>query len=179
MNKPVKLQSIKRTDAHDRLIELQKQADHISQGCQDCIKNRPEEFGNHPFYIFAHKREIGQDERFSLFLEYGSFDKVPTHRLIWQPRLTKPKMEENSMLFKYYPKNDVIKVIWMLPARELWDQYSKGKLSENKVVSESIYDFKNNKVKMEEKEEDDLSDKMIDTIYNSMGKEKKWKKQLT
>jgi hypothetical protein len=172
MNKPVKLQSIKRTDAHDRYLELQKQADHISQGCQDCIKNRPDQFGNHPFYIFAHKRELGQDERFSLFLERGTLTDLPTHRLIWQPRLTKPKMEDNSMLFKYYPQNDTIKVIWMLPARELWEQYTKGKLSENQVVCESIYDFKNNKAKMEEREDDDLSDKLIDSIYSSIKQSK-------
>ena len=104
---------INRLETHDRLLEFQKQADEISQGCKDCIDNRPKEFGNHPFYIFAHKREIGIDERFSLMITQGIPDitKVPTHRMIWQPRLKKPEAQINSMLFKYYPKEDIINII--------------------------------------------------------------------
>lgn len=138
-------------DAHDRLQHFTKQGFDIAECCQDLINKRP--YGDHPFYIFAHTRTD----------EDGT-----TKRLIWQPRLTKPKAQTNSMLFKAYPGTDMIKVIWMIPAREMWDQYTKGKLTENKTVSESIYDFENNRAKLEQKEEDDLSDEKIDQIYKEI-----------
>ncbi len=164
-------------DAHDRLEEVQKQRDVIGEYCQQIIDAMP--FGNYPFYIFAHKREIGVDERFSAFMQggYSSLEEVPTHRLIWQPRLTKPKVQTNSMLFKGYPMSDEIKVIWMLPSRELWDQYKKGNLTENKTVIESIYDAENNRERLEAKEPDDLSDEAVEKIYEQIGKEDRWKKK--
>lgn len=183
MNEPIKLKTIDKLDAHDRLLELHKEADYISQGCQDCINNRPQEFGNHPFYIFAHKRELSFDERHSLWIQdleqafknmnerrWTNFEEVPSTRLIWSPRLTKPSTQTNSMLFKAYPPGDTIKIIWMIPDPSLWDQYTQGKLAENKVVSESIYDFKNNKRKLEAKEDDDLSDFEINAIYDAISK---------
>ncbi len=138
-------------DAHDRYEHFRKQSFSIAECCQDLINQRP--FGEHAFYIFAHART---DE-----------DGV-TKRLIWQPRLTKPKAQTNSMLFKAYPGSDNIKVIWMIPARELWGQYKKGNLTENQTVSESIYDFQNNRESLEAKEDDDLSDDQIDAIYRQI-----------
>lgn len=169
-------------DAHDRLLQFQKQADYISQGCQDCIKQRPEEFGAHAFYIFAHKRELGIDERVAIYNQdlqqsitnhfyvrkYMSMEQVPTHRLIWSPRLTKPKAQSNSMLFKYYPKTDQIKIIWIIPARELWEQYAKDNLTADKIVSESIHDFRNNPGKMELPEDDDLTNDQVNAIYTQI-----------
>ena len=170
---------INRSDAHDRFQHFTSQAFDIGQTCQNIIDKRP--FGNFPFYIFAHKREIGIDERISIFnmdiiipgkdRTYKCLADVPTARLIWQPRLTKPKAQENSMLFKAYPGSDEIKVIWMIPARELWDQYTKGKMTENRTVCESIYEFMNNKEKLEAKESDDLSDAVIDSIYLTISQE--------
>jgi hypothetical protein len=145
---PVKINPL---DAHDRYEHLTKQSFDIAECCQDLINQRP--FGDHPFYIFAHARTE----------EDGA-----TKRLIWQPRLTKPKAQTNSMLFKAYPGTDLIKVIWMIPARELWGQYAKGKLTENKTVSESIYDFQNNRNKLEEKEADDMTDEQVDIIYKEI-----------
>jgi hypothetical protein len=142
---------IDRLDAHDRFEYFTKQSFDIGECCQDLINKRP--FGDYPFYIFAHART---DE-----------DGV-TKRLIWQPRLTKPKAQTNSMLFKAYPGTDVIKVIWMIPAPELWSQYAKGLMTQNKTVSESIEDFQHNRNKLEEKEEDDLSDEKIDAIYKEI-----------
>lgn len=135
-------------DAHDRYEHFTKQSFNIAECCQDLINKRP--FGDHPFYIFAHSR---------------TDDDGVTKRLIWQPRLTKPKAQTNSMLFKAYPGTDVIKVIWMIPARELWSQYDKGKLTQNKTVSESIHNFQNNRERLEQKEDDDLGDIQIDAIY--------------
>ena len=140
-------------DAHDRLQHFHKQADLISKGCQDCIANRPEEFGIRPFYIFAHART--ED------------DQPGIKRLIWQPRLSKPKAQSNSMLFKCYPP-DKIKIIWMLPAKEMWEQYVKGNLTEHQNVCESIHLFKTDKNRLEVKEDDDLDDETINQIYQSI-----------
>ena len=161
---------INRLDAHDRLQHFTSQSFDIGECCQDLINKRP--FGEYAFYIFAHTRTIGMDEKFKLFLtgKYKAMEDVPEKTLIWQPRLTKPKAQTNSMLFKAYPGTDVIKVIWMIPAREMWEQYTKGKITQNKTVSESIHDFQFNRNKLEEKEADDLSEEKIDSIYREISR---------
>lgn len=141
---------INHLDAHDRLLVFNKQADTISKGCEECIKNRPEEFQNHPFYIFAHAR---------------TDDDGITKRLIWMPRLSKPSAQENSMLFKFYPNTETIKIMWIIPSRELWKQYEKDLMTENETISNSIYMFKHHKDKLEAKDPDDLSESHIDAIY--------------
>lgn len=142
---------INRLDAHDRYKHLLKQEMDIGACCQSLIDQRP--FGDHPFYIFAHTR---------------THEDGVNKRLIWQPRLTKPKPETNSMLFKGYPGTDNVKVIWMIPARELWAQYKKGNLTENQTVSQSIYDFEHHREKLAAKEADDLTDPQIDNIYKNI-----------
>src|SRR5271163_3631557 len=144
---------ISRIDAHDRFEHFKKQDFSISECCQDLINQKP--FGNVPFYIFAHAR---------------TDDDGVTKRLIWQPRLTKPKAQTNSMLFKAYPKTDLIKIIWMIPARELWGQFEKGKLTQSSIVCNSIEAFKAEREKLEAKEDDDLSDPEIDKIYEEIRK---------
>lgn len=140
-------------DAHDRYQHFTKQSFDISECCEDLIKKKP--FGDHPFYIFAHAR---------------TEEDGVTKRLIWQPRLTKPKAQTNSMLFKAYPGTDMIKVIWMIPARELWGQFEYGKMTQNQTVIESIEAFRNNREKLEAKESDDLSDEAINLIYLEIAK---------
>jgi hypothetical protein len=170
---------INRLETHDRLLEFKKQADYISQGAQDCIKNRPEEFENYPFYIFAHKREINIDERFSIAVDCRiPLDQVPTHRMIWIPRLKKPEAQINSILLKHYPKEDVINVIWMIPEPELWDEYLTGKMCENKTVSDSVRLFKTDKKKLEADEPDDLSDEKVKEIYRKIGIRQKPKRPI-
>jgi hypothetical protein len=147
---------IDRLETHDRYTYLKKQNFSIGECCQDLIDKRP--FGNHPFYIFAHAR---------------TDDDGVTKRLIWQPRLTKPKAQTNSMLFKAYPGTDILKVIWMIPERELWGQFKTGLITENKTVSESISLFLHDRKALEAKESDDLEDYQIDSIYreiSSIGK---------
>lgn len=178
---------IDRLETHDRFQHFTNQAFDIGKTCQKIIDERP--FGDHAFYIFTHKREIALDERISIFNEdlhrvitptgallartpqYHSLADVPTARIIWQPRLTKPQAQENSMLFKAYPGTDEIKVIWMIPDRPLWDQYTKGKMLENKTVSESIHDFLHNKDKLEARDPDDLPDWRINEIYKEISRE--------
>ena len=148
-------------DAHDRFQHFKKQNFDIAECCQNLINQKP--FGDHPFYLFAHTR---------------TDDDGVTKRLIWQPRLTKPKAQTNSMLFKGYPGSDNIKIIWMIPARELWEQYQKGLLTENKLITESIFDFQHNRRRLEVKEDDDLSDEQIDQIYKDLSIAAKLDKQF-
>lgn len=147
---------IDKLDAHDRFEHFTKQSFDIGECCQNLINQRP--FGNHPFYIFAHART---DE-----------DGI-TKRLIWQPRLTKPKSQTNSMLFKAYPGSDLIKIIWMIPSRELWGQYEKGNVTENKTVKDSINAFQFDRGTMDMKELDDLQDWEIDNIYREISQQAK------
>ena len=84
-------------ETHDRYEHFKKQNFDIGECCQDLINKRP--FGDYPFYIFAHTR---------------TDDDGVTKRMIWQPRLTKPQAQTNSMLFKAYPSTDNVKIIWSL-----------------------------------------------------------------
>lgn len=147
---------INKLDAHDRLIHFQKQADYISHGCQECINNRPKAFENHPFYIFAHAR---------------TDDDGVTKRLIWEPRLTKPKAQTNSMLFFVVKVPDLIRIIWIIPARELWEQYQYKFLTESKEISESIELFKNNREVLESKEPEEVDDNLKISIMKKVREE--------
>lgn len=153
---------INRLDAHDRYQHLTKQSFDIGECCQDLINKRP--YGDHPFYIFAHAR---------------TDDDGVTKRLIWQPRLTKPKAQTNSMLFKAYPGTDLVKVIWMIPAREMWGQYNKGLLTQNQTVVDSIYAFQFNRNKLEEREDDDMTDEQVDAVYKEISSNAKRSKNMS
>lgn len=155
----MKIMKLNRLETHDRLQHLTKQNFDIGECCQNLIDQRP--FGDHPFYIFAHTR---------------TEEDAATKRLIWQPRLTKPRMQTNSMLFKAYPGTDHIKVIWMLPAEELWSQFEANKVTENKTVMDSIRAFQTNREQMEAREEDDLTDEEIDAVYRNIAQNLKAKK---
>ena len=151
---------IKISDCYDRYKHFTKQSFDIEKCCQDLVDKKP--FGNYPFYILAHSR---------------TDDDGVTKRLIWQPRLTKPRAMTNSMLFKAYPGTDNIKVIWIIPPEELWNQYHEGNITQSKIVSESIHDYINNREKLESPESDDLTDSQIYNIYADVVFEKA-KKEL-
>lgn len=146
-----KILKLNRLDAHDRLLHVQKQSKGIDECCQDLINKRP--FGNHPFYIFAHARTEADGA---------------TKRLIWQPRLTKPSAQTNSMLFKAYPGTEMIKVIWMIPATEMWPQYKKGNVTHSEIVNESIAKYIANRNELEAPEADDLTESQIDAVYREI-----------
>jgi len=147
-------------DAHDRFQHFTSQQFDIAACCQDLIDKRP--FGDVPFYIFAHAR---------------TDDDGTTKRLIWQPRLTKPKAQTNSMLFKAYPGTDIVKVIWMIPERHLWSSFKSGNMMANKTILQSIEDFETNRTKLEAKESDDLTDEQIDKIYEAIAMDAKIKRR--
>lgn len=142
-------------ETHDRYEAFTKKSDfQIGECCQDLINKRP--FGVHPFYIFAHAR---------------TDDDGVTKRLIWQPRLTRPKPQTNSMLFKGYPGSDIIKVIWIIPAREMWSQYEEGKVTANKIVTDSIRAFQFDRASLERNEDDDFPDDKINEIYKDVARD--------
>jgi len=142
-------------EAHDRYKSFTTKSDFdIGECCQDLINRRP--FGSYPFYIFAHTR---------------TDDDGVTKRLIWQPRLTRPKPQTNSMLFKAYPGKDIVKIIWMIPTRELWNQYEEGKVTENKTICDSIRAFQFDRDTLARNEDDDLSDEKINQIYKDLSRD--------
>jgi hypothetical protein len=143
-------------ETHDRFKHFVSQDFSIDECCQDLVNQKP--FDHNPFYIFCHSR---------------THDDGVTKRLIWQSRLTKPKAQTNSMLFKAYPGTDIIKVIWIIPSRELWPEYMPGKVNENKMIWECIQDFINTPEKLEKREEDDLPDEKIREIYASLSRKPK------
>ena len=148
-------------DAHDRLKHLKSHDHSIGECCQDLIDKAP--FGNRPFYIFAHGR---------------TDDNGIDTRVIWQPRITKPKAQTNSMLFKVHPGTDVVLVIWIIPKRELWKQYQKGNLTENKTVIESIHYFTFNRENLEKPDDEDPNDQEVDAIYQQLSQDAKRNKMM-
>ena len=150
---------INHLDAHDRFESFIQQRFDISECCQDMLNKKP--FGDIPFYAFAHAR---------------TDDDGLTKRLVWQPRLTKPKAQENSMLFKLYPP-DMVKVIWMIPASELWATFERGKMTQNQLIWESIQKFKTDKKKLEANEDDDLTDEQIAKVYEAISLDAKIKRK--
>jgi len=146
---------LNRLETHDRLLHFKKdQEANVFQGAEDCLKRNPLSLALqdkcHYVYMFAHPR---------------TDDDGVSKRLIWQPRLTKPEAQTNSMLFKGYPGSDKVKIIWMIPDESMWPQYKKGNVTESSIVSESIYKFCTNKKELEAPEDDDFTDEQINAIY--------------
>jgi hypothetical protein len=72
------------------------------------------------------------------------------------------------MLFRIDPDIDgAVTIIWILPPREMWHLYEKGKMFENEVVIESVYDFEHDRNKLERPQQGDLNDEQIKTVYKS------------
>lgn len=177
-------------DAHDRHLHFTKQTDSISECIQSIVNRRP--YGNYPFYIFVHSRTVGMDEKISLYNEdlyksisdpdykrlYNDLSDVPEARIIWQPRLTKPLSQPNSMLFKAYPGSDNIKILWMIPKKELWGQYDKGKVTESNETYISIQNFIHHRHELDAPEKDDLTDAEINKVYEEISMDAKRKNMM-
>lgn len=139
---------LNRLETHDRLEHFIKdQSKNIWQGAEDCLKKNPDSLKMqekcHYVYIFAHPRT---DE-----------DGV-TKRMFWQPRLTKPKAQSNSYLFRANSNTDIVEICWLLPPIEMWDQYKKGNVTESDWVIWSIDQYANNRQELEKPFPDDLTD---------------------
>jgi hypothetical protein len=135
--KPLKIDPL---DASDRLDYFTKQGMQIPDCVQDIINQKP--FGDHPFYLFCHPRTDDDGVR---------------KRYIWSPWIWKPRSQSNSALYKAYPGTDIIKIIWIIPPREMWNVYQKGMLFENEIIINSTYLFDYDIPKLESPEPDDPS----------------------
>lgn len=125
-------------DAHDRLEYFTRQGMQIPDCAADLIAQKP--FGDHPFYIFCHPRTDEDGVR---------------KRYIWSPWIWKPRAQTNSALYKVYPGTDIVKIMWIIPPREMWSSYQTGKLFENSIVMQSTDDFDNDRDTLEAPEIDD------------------------
>lgn len=147
---------IDRKETHDRLLHFKKdQALNINQGCEDCLKKNDLSLAlqeSSPYiYIFAHPRTA---------------DNGWQKRMIWQPRLSRPRPQTNSYLFRAISKTDIIEICWLLPPRETWKEYEKGKVNENEFVIWSIDQFINNRKQLAASLPDDLPDEIGSRIYH-------------
>jgi hypothetical protein len=145
-------------ETHDRLQYLKKdQAINISQGAEDCLRNNPLSLALQelsPYvYLFAHPRTC---------------DDGVTKKMMWQPRLTKPKAQTNSYLFRAQSNSDLMEICWLLPPEEMWKQYKSGNVTQHELVRWSIEMYKNHKSELERAHEDDLHDEKIKFIYTQI-----------
>lgn len=152
---------LNRLETHDRLLHLKEdQSLNIAQGAEDCLKRNPLSLAlqqHAPYiYIFAHPRTA---------------DDGVNKKMFWQPRLTKPKAQTNSYLFRAKSNTDELEVCWLLPPRELWPQYKKGNVTENELVIWSIAQFEFHRDELEKPYPGDLQDHQTKHIYLAIASE--------
>jgi hypothetical protein len=152
---------LNRLETHDRLLHLIKdQSDAVQQGAEDCLRKNPLSLAyqeRSPYiYIYGHAR---------------THDNGIDKRLLWEPRLTKPKPEPNSFLFRAISKTDNMEVCWVLPPQETWGQYKKGNVVDSNDVSWSIYQYHNNREELGLPFADDLSDEKCKRILLDIARE--------
>ncbi len=139
---------LNRLETHDRLLHLKKdQSQNIFKGAEDCLKRNPDSLffqdRSTYVYIFAHPR---------------TDDDGVTKRMLWQPRLFKPKAQTNSYLFRAKSHSDVIQVCWLLPPEEMWGQYLTDNVTGSEEVLWSIDQYLHHRKKLEMDEPEDLSE---------------------
>lgn len=150
---------IDRLETHDRLLHYKEDqsSNIVVDGLEECLKRNPNAVSMQKFfpyiYVFAHPRTA----------EDGS-----NKRMIWQPRLMKPKAQTNSYLFRVRSNTDIVEIIWMIPPREMWPQYEKGKVTESESVMISITNFEHHREQLERPHKDDFSEEKIQAILKSI-----------
>lgn len=150
-------------ETHDRFQHLiADQSANVFQGAEDCLKKNPLSLAlqeNCPYiYIFAHPRTA---------------DDGVTKKLFWQPRLSIPKAQTNSYLFRAISKTDMIEICWLLPPREMWCQYEKGKVTESNWTLWSINQFQNNRAILEKPHPEDWPEVRCKAVLKSVIDEKR------
>lgn len=153
---------LNRLETHDRLQHFVKdQSINIFQGAEDCLKKNPDSLAiqdKSPYvYIFAHPRTA---------------DDGVNKRMLWQPRLSIPKAQTNSYLFRALSNSDEIQVVWMIPPREMWPQYEKGNVTEQNEVAWSIEMFKHKRDELEKPHPHDMSEESGRIILKQIVDEK-------
>lgn len=149
---------INRLETHDRLQHFVKdQSANIFQGAEDCLKRNPDSLAIQekcPYvYLFAHPRTHD-----------NGVDKV----MYWQPRISIPKAQTNSYLFRAISKSDIIEIVWMIPPREMWPQYEKGKVTESNEVAWSIHQFQYNRQELEKPHPEDMPQERASLIRKAI-----------
>ncbi len=157
---------VNKLEAHDRRQHfLEDQSKTIWQGADDCLNKNEDSLAlqeKSPYiYIFAHPRTA---------------DDGVTKRLLWQPRLTKPKAQTNSYLFRAQSRTDIVEICWLIPPREMWKQYQKGNVCESDLTLWSIDQFINNREGLERPFPDDLSDEQVSRIWKNIALTRRTKK---
>jgi hypothetical protein len=146
---------LSRLETHDRLLSFQKeQAININQGLEDCLKKNSlslalQQYSDY-IYIFAHPRTA---------------EDGVTKKMIWQPRLSKPRAQTNSYLFRAVSHSDLAEICWLLPPREMWAQYEKGNITESEWVKWSIHQFTHNREDLEKPFAEDHTEERAKNIY--------------
>lgn len=138
-------------ETHDRYEHFIKdQWEIVAKGAEDCLKRNPDSLEIQNFipyvYIFAHPR---------------TSDDGYTKRLLWQPRISRPKPQTNSYCFRAISKTDTLEICWLLPPREMWKQYMKGKVTENDIVMWSIHQFQYDRNLLDAPHPDDMTEEQI------------------
>ena len=156
---------LNRLDTHDRLKYFKEdQSINIFQGAEDCLKKNSLSLmlqDHSPYiYIFAHPRT----------------DENLNKEMYWQARLTRPKAQTNSYLFRAQSKSDVIEVCWLIPPREQWNQYFMGNITESKEVMWSINEFRRHPETLEMPLPDDMSEERGRQIYSQIKEDLERKK---
>lgn len=157
-----------RLETHDRLLHFKKdQALNIAQGAEDCLKKNPLSLAiqsRSPYvYIFAHPRTA---------------DDGVTKVMYWQPRLTKPKAQTNSYLFRAISNTDNLEVCWLLPPRETVMQFNKGNMMENELVIWSYHHFDTKRYLLDAKPKDDFDDDRCKMIMIDIAREMDEQKRM-
>lgn len=152
---------LNRLETHDRLNHFKEdQSLNIFKGAEECLKKNRLSIGLQQYspyiYIFAHPRTA---------------DDGVTKRMIWQPRLTKPKAQTNSYLFRVLSNSDELEVCWLLPPREMWKQYEQNMVTEHELVLWSINQFCNHRNILEMADKEDLNDERVRQIYITVATE--------
>ena|SRR2546430_1364181 len=155
-------------EAHDRLQHFKKdQSANIFQGAEDCLKKNPDSLffqDRSPYvYIFAHPRTA---------------DDGVNKRMLWQPRLWKPKAQTNSYLFRAKSHSDLIEVCWLLPPQEMWSQYMMGNVTEHEDVLWSIDQYCNHRKKLEMDEPEDLNEEKGKAIMEEWIANKRFERMM-
>ncbi len=166
---------VNRLEAHDRLLFYQKQQQDMSDAIMECIKNVPEGIRS-PFYVYGHSRSVAYDEKVSILTLGHEF--APDSRLIWMPVITKPKSTPNTYLFLANRQNDIVQIIWMLPKRELWEQYAPGQMFHNENIWTSIQNFLHHRGDLDAPDKDGPTEKQQEEWFKIIGYEAQKKKKM-
>lgn len=150
-------------ETHDRFQHLiADQSANVFQGAEDCLKKNALSLSLQekcPYiYIFAHPRTA---------------DDGVTKKLFWQPRLSIPKPQTNSYLFRAISKTDMIEICWLIPPREMWSQYEKGKVTESNWTLWSINQFQHNRALLEKPHDEDWPEERCKAVLKAVIDEKR------